>query len=153
MALTYGTARNPIGVPAYRWSQFDGAGRDLTRSKTGQGNYVPLSAWTPPEPNRTPKGAVRIIVSETTKKPCQYRHLARLVAEIREASGPPAELKAGNLRHEAGQEAKDGAVDPGAIQSLPAHKSVGTQRSYVKRGRADAAQEAHQRARKLRERS
>ncbi len=122
-------------------------------NKTGQGSYVRLSAWALSEVSQTPKEAVQIVVSETTKKPYQYRHFARLVAEIREAAGLPKELKAGNPRHEAGQKAQDAGADPGAIQSLLAHKSVGTQQYYVERRRADAAQEARERARKLRERS
>ncbi len=57
------------------------------------------------------------------------------MAEIRGAAGLPRSLKAGNLRQEA---------DPGAIQSLLAHGSVGTQKFYVKWRQADAAREARE---------
>ena len=43
-----------------------------------------------------------------------------------------------------------GGAHPGAIQSLLAHKTVGTQEYYVKRERADLAQEARERYRKER---
>ncbi len=122
-------------------------------NKTGQGSYVRLLAWALSEVRQTPEEAVQIVVSETTKKPYQCRHFTHLVAEIREAAGLPKELKAGNLHHEAGQEAEDAGADPGAIRSLLAHNSIGTQGYYVKRGRADAAREARERARESHERS
>ncbi len=71
------------------------------------------------------------------------------MAEIRGAAGLPRSLKAGNLR----QEAEDGGADPGAIQSLLAHRSVGTQKFYVKWRQADAAREARERTRKSHERN
>jgi integrase len=146
-ALIYDTAQNPIDVLAFTWPQYDGEGIDTSRSKAGVGAYVTLSAWCRALLDATEREAVQIVVSEQTKRPYAYRNFAKHVALEREAAGLPSELKAGNLRHEALQEAEDGGADPGAIQSLAAHKSVGTQKYYVRRRRADQAQEAREKLR------
>lgn len=147
VALIYDTAQNHVDILALGWRQFDGQGLKLGRQKTGQQTYVPLSDWTQGLLAQTDRAAVQVIVSEETKRPYTYRNFAKWVAIIRDAAGLPATLKAGNLRHEAGQEAEQGGADPGAIQSLLAHKSVGTQRYYVKRMRAADAQAARARFR------
>jgi len=148
IALIYETAQNPIDVLTVRWSQFDGQGIDLSRSKTGVGAYVPLSEWCRSLLQDIQREAVQIVVSERTKRPYTYRNFAKHVALIRDCAGLPSHLKAGNLRHEAGQEAEAGGAHPGAIQALLAHKSVGTQKYYVTRKRADKAQEAREKHRK-----
>ena len=114
MALIYDTAQNHVDILGVGWRQYDGQGLTLGRQKTGQQTYVPLSDWTRGLLEQTDRAAVQIVVSEETKRPYTYRNFAKWVATIRDAAGLPETLKAGNLRHEAGQEAEAGGADPGA---------------------------------------
>ena len=137
---------DPAHLPTHAAKRLS-QGLTLDRQKTGAQTYIPLSDWMRTLLAETPRGAVQIVVSEETSRPYTYRNFAKWVALIRDAAELPDTLKAGNLRHEAGQEAEEGGADPGAIQGLLAHKSVGTQRYYVKRARANDAQAARQRYR------
>lgn len=93
------------------------------------------------------EGQGHLIVNEETGQPYTRRNFATWVAKIRKAAGLPEELKAGNLRHEAGQEAEDGGASTEGIQSLLQHSKPGTQKFYRKRKRASEAQGARARLR------
>ena len=148
VALIYDTGQNNVDVLEARWPQYNGHEMDMARSKTGVGAVVPIMDWTKNLLDETPRQGVQIIIREDNQQPYKRRHFASVVRRVCKAAGLPDDLKAGNLRHEALQEAEDGGADPGAIQSLAAHSSVGTQEYYVKKTRADDAQRARARLRK-----
>ncbi|NIA67567.1 hypothetical protein HBA54_03090 [Pelagibius litoralis] len=132
-------------VPIYRSGRLD-----LSRSKTAVGADIPLQAWVTRKIDKLPHDTATLIVSEETGKPYTLNNFRKWVRLICRRAGLPDELKAGNLRHEAGQEAEDGGASPEEIQGLLAHSEPGTQRFYVKRTRADEAQKARARTRRKR---
>ncbi|WP_193371535.1 tyrosine-type recombinase/integrase [Pelagibius marinus] len=166
VALIYDSAQNPVDVLALEWPQGeDGVmqlyneGRpvyrpeegelDMARQKTGVGNLIPLSQWARELLDAIPEEERRggIVVSEETGERYTRRNFAAWVQKIRKKAGLPEELKAGNLRHEAGQEADDGGASAEEIQSLLQHARIGTQRFYTRRRRAGEAQAAREQAR------
>ncbi|MGF1632083.1 MAG: tyrosine-type recombinase/integrase [Kiloniellaceae bacterium] len=166
VALIYDSAQNPIDVLSLEWPEDDGgviqlyhSGRpvyrpqagelDMAQQKTDVGNLIPLSRWARglldavPEENR--HGFV--IANEETGRRYTKRNFATWVQKIRKKAELPDDLKAGNLRHEAAQEADDGGAAREEMQALLQHARIGTQRFYTKLKRAGEAQAARERTR------
>lgn len=169
VALTYDTAQNPIDILRLEWPseeeqqgvvllyddnipRYKEGEVDMSRLKTGVGGITPLSIWCKSLIEATPEQQRHghVIRNEETGEPYTKRIFNKWVAEIRRDAGLPDELKAGNLRHEAGQEADDGGASSEEIQGLLKHSEPGTQKYYTKRRRADKAQAARERLRKER---
>lgn len=148
LSMLYDTSQNPADVLAWQKGRFDGLDIELERGKTGQPGYVSLSYVTRRMMQLHPNNSVYLVAREGDGQPYTTRHFASLVRKVCAAAGLPDELKAGNLRHEAAQEAHGGGAKPSEIQNLLAHKSMGTQKFYTTPGRADGAQEARRRYRR-----
>lgn len=165
VVLIYDIGQNPIDILAVQWTDTgpkdviqlydDGTPRyrdgevDMSRSKTGVGGITPLSSWCVDMIEKIPEEDRHghMIINEETGEPYTKRIFNKWVAKIRKEAGLPTDLKAGNLRHEAGQEADDGGASAEDIQSLMKHSDIGTQKYYLRRMRADAAQAARERFR------
>jgi hypothetical protein len=166
VVLTYDSAQNPWDILHLQWPEQqhgvvslyaatgpiyrDGA-VDMARSKTGVDGIIPLSNWSISRLEATPAADRQgpVIVNPDTGAAYTKTNFLAWVRRIRAAAEFPADLKVGNLRHEALQEAEDGKAGAEAIQSLALHSEQGTQRFYAQRRRADEAQAARERARTL----
>ena len=151
VCLIYDTSQNPQDVLRFKWDQYNGEGIRHKRGKTDVRAYVPLTEFTRALLGETQRNAVQMVVYEETGRPYTPRLFALKVREICEAAGLPDELKAGNLRHEAAQEAQDAGAADEDIQALLGHGSKATQRFYTRPMDATRAQEARERMRKERE--
>ncbi len=139
--IAYETAQNPKDILRWRWSDIKG-GVHTSRSKTGGKAFIPLSEWCLAELEALSKTAVQLFVSQATKRPYKYDHMAKEVRRIAREAGLPDSLQVRAFRYEAPQQAIDGGAGRGDVQSLMAHKSPGTQDYYADRRDATKAQDA-----------
>ena len=138
----YESAQNPSDVLAWMRPQIRHGGVYHGRGKTGEQAFVPLSAWCLSEIDALPKEAVQLFVNPATGRPYTYSYMSREVRRIARLASIPDECQMRYMRHEAAQQAADGGAGKGDVQSLLAHKSLGTQDYYADRKDATRAQDA-----------